>query len=1097
MRKSYLLHFLLIICLAIGGTEKAVAVKANPNPVTITQPDGSTLTIRIHGDENLHYTTTIDGYLIRRDNDGYFKYVDMDADGSLRITSQTANNIDNRDSEEQQTVSRLVPAKKLQAQLTKSHSGIAKKPGKVLGRHIVSPSLPAGENAAESQYLVILVNFKDCTFHFAQNDFDLWLNEPGYDVDGGTGSVKDYYRDNSMGKFIPNFTVVGPYTLAHEQSYYAANADDGSGDINPRAMVIEACNLAKENNPQIDFSIFDNDKDGYMDNVNIIYAGYSEASTGDENDMWPHSWTLGEEAITIDGITINNYGCSAELVGASGIKMDGIGTFTHEFGHILGLKDLYDTDDYLNGYGLDPGAYTLYASGSYNNDSRTPPYLTAFERMQMGWCDPIELSEPEDVALQPIYTNEARYINAQPGREEGTGFEWFVLENRQREGWDTYLPAHGLLIYHYDYTQEMVEEYWSVNGPNNNSKHRCLYIKPADGIDDTNTRNGDTYPGRSGNTEFTDTSTPNSLNWAGEATNTPVTNIREEGGIIYFQVKGGVSAQSILKTLTPQNIRDTSVEAQAVVVNKTQSIREMGFCWATQEEPTIDSYRHTVEIADTISYIITGLETGTQYNVRAYMILEDNSVIYGAAIPFSTECQVAVAPYIADFTSWTDGEPDCWKIVDNNKDGTTWIFDENADGMLYQFDYWNNADDWLISTRMLVPENGCLYFVRGVVETTTVENLDIYVSTHSREIEDFHLVKRYSFADNFGVQVPEEIDLKEYEGQEIYIAFVCHSEKLQGSLWLWQIYLASKLDTPRITKFESTDNGLYLEWTPIENAVRYYLEFSEVTDEVYTNAVFVPVSDLYVTDGNADISTGTIFFSENGVVETRDYPDGIIDCMFIVTTSGPTGTSLLTIEGTLDGTTWEQIGPSIRKSAYDNEGSEHLLSSYLQNKLYRKLRITCQHGGRNLKIKYFTLQYNDGYVCNMLSEGYVENSFVNIIETTPDEFLSGKKYAATVYSGDGVLFYDASETAYFSAPDNVSLHAVDKAFAVVENGNVCIRNLAQHTRVLCSTADGVLLYNNIVDGNECSFGVGEYQGVLIIRLIHNEEGRIIKLVVNP
>ena len=132
----------------------------------------------------------------------------------------------------------------------------------------------------------------------------------------------------------------------------------------------------------------------------------------------------------------------------------------------------------------------------------------------------------------------------------------------------------------------------------------------------------------------------------------------------------------------------------------------------------------------------------------------------------------------------------------------------------------------------------------------------------------------------------------------------------------------------------------------------------------------------------------------------------------------------------------------------------------------------------------------------MLSEGYVENSFVNIIETTPDEFLSGKKYAATVYSGDGVLFYDASETAYFSAPDNVSLHAVDKAFAVVENGNVCIRNLAQHTRVLCSTADGVLLYNNIVDGNECSFGVGGYQGVLIIRLIHNEEGRIIKLVVN-
>ena len=118
--------------------------------------------------------------------------------------------------------------------------------------------------------------------------------------------------------------------------------------------------------------------------------------------------------------------------------MDGIGTFTHEFGHILGLKDMYDTDEYLNGYGIDPGDYSLYASGSYNNDSRTPPCLMAFERMQMGWCEPVELNAPEDVALSSIADNVARYINAQPGRAEGTGHEWFILENRQNKGWDTY-----------------------------------------------------------------------------------------------------------------------------------------------------------------------------------------------------------------------------------------------------------------------------------------------------------------------------------------------------------------------------------------------------------------------------------------------------------------------------------------------------------------------------------------------------------------------------------------------------------------------------------------------------------------------------------
>lgn len=119
---------------------------------------------------------------------------------------------------------------------------------------------------------------------------------------------------------------------------------------------------------------------------------------------------------------------------------------------------MYDTDDYTNGYGIDPGAYSLYASGSYNNDSRTPPCLMAFERLQLGWAtkgtDIVELKDPEDVTLDNISTNKARFIDAQPGRAAGTGYEWFVLENRQQTGWDSYIPAHGLLIYHYDYTQE-------------------------------------------------------------------------------------------------------------------------------------------------------------------------------------------------------------------------------------------------------------------------------------------------------------------------------------------------------------------------------------------------------------------------------------------------------------------------------------------------------------------------------------------------------------------------------------------------------------------------------------------------------------------
>lgn len=1089
-------RLLLCASLSLCLTQAAHAIMANPHPVTVTQPDGTELTIRLHGDESFHYTTTLDGFLIRQDKDGFYKYYDYSAQ---TLTKQVANNVELRSAAEIAIVSRMTPAKKLLPLMVQSREIIKKAPRTTTPRHTAhdGSSMRAAAQTTESQYLVILVGFKDCPFTFTNNDFDKWLNEKGYSVDGGTGSVKDYYRDNSMEQFVPHFTVLGPYTLPYGQLYYAGNSEETGEDSNPRAMIYDACNIAKSENPDIDFSIFDNDKDGYMDNVNIIYAGYSEASTGNPDDMWPHSWTLDEFAITVDGIVIDAYGCSAEFVGASGEKMDGIGTFTHEFGHVLGLKDMYDTDEYTDGYGLDPGDYSLFASGSYNNESRTPPYLMAFERMQMGWCSPIELNEAADIALSPIGENVAYYIDAQPMRASGTGHEWFVLENRQKEGWDAYLPAHGMLIYHYDYTDEMVEKYWSVNGPNNNSKHRCMYIKPADGIDDTNTRNGDTYPGRSGNTEFTDNSTPNALNWAGEMTNTPITNIREENGIIYFQVNGGIENISVIKTEKPRNVRDTSLEASATLVKNTQSIIEMGFCWDTDPTPSIDrSPQCIVVTADAVSATIKGLEPGTLYYIRAYMRLDDKTIVYGSSIPVKTECAVATAPYIADFTAWTDGEPDCWKIIDNNSDGTTWVFDKDTQGILYQFDYWNNADDWLISTRMLVPENGHLYFVRGVVEMAAVEKLDVYVSTHSREIEDFHLVKQFAFADNFGYQVPEEVDLSDYAGQEVYVAFVCTSEKLQSNLWLWQIYLTSKLETPQITKFELEGNALEVEWTPIENAARYHLEFYEVTDEINNVATFLPSSEWEHVQGSVELSAGSLFFTGDGVVESRAFPDGITDLIFMLSSSGPLGTSTLIVEGTEDGENWEQIGPAANITEYNAEGNEMFLSEYLAGRQFQKLRLTCRHGGRNIRIKYFTVGYNDGYIWELLSAGAVYDNKISIGETYHDEFKSGKTYAVNVYAGDGTLYFDASKPAFYCF--NASVENISNENIRIGNSDNAIRitGITTATHITCTTPEGIILYSNSVDGG-CDYTIDTkgYQGILIIRLDQNSESNTYKLIV--
>lgn len=1099
MRKKNFFFFLLLSFLLLNYAESAFAVKANPRPMSVKQPDGSVITIRLHGDESFHYVTTLDGYLIGRDKDGYFKYVDTGIAGNIRtLSSQKVHRFDRRTMAEIRFLDTQIPAAKLKDVMLYAKKGSKKAPGRILSRQLVNPTGAVAAGASgESRYLVILVNFKDKTFHFENPDFDRWLNEKNYSKDGGTGSVKDYYRDNSMGKFIPDFTVVGPYTLEHEQTYYAGNNQETGEDRDPRSMIVEACRMAKAANPALDFSQFDNDKDGHMDNVNVIYAGYSEASTGNAEDMWPHSWTLQDQAFTQDGVLIGNYSCSAELVGAGGTKMDGIGTFTHEFGHILGLKDMYDTDQYLNGYGLDPGDYSLYASGSYNNQSRTPPCLMAFERMQMGWCEPVELKDPEDVVLPSIADNAARYINVQPERPMGTGYEWFVLENRQQEGWDAYLPAHGLLIYHYDYTQEMVDKYWSVNGPNNNANHRCMYIVPADGIDDANTRNGDTYPGRSGNTEFTDTSAPNSLNWKREKTNVPVTNINEMGGLVYFQVKGGVKEWPVIRTEVPVDIRDTSVEVAATVKNKTAEIAEMGFCWALKDEPVIEGPHRKTEIADRISYTITGLEPGSVYQVRAYLIQAGGTVVYGASIPFTTECKVARAPYIGDFTSWSNGEPDCWKIVDRNGDGTTWIFDESAGAMVYQFDYWNNADDWLISTRMLIPENGALFFMRGVAETTSVEQLDIYVSTRSRELKDFHLVKHFSFADRFGEQTAEEVGLSEYAGKEIYVAFVCRSEKLQANLWLWQIYLNSKLATPSVTRFEQTaESTLQAEWTPVANAEKYYLEFSEVTDEVNSQAVFVPATDFARLEGEIEANTGVLNFTGNGMAETRDFPDGITNCMFILTSSGPAGTTALTVEGTSDGTTWEPVGATQRISGFNSEGIEMLLTEYMKGKKFRKMRFSCQWGGRNIRLKYLTFEYNDGKVLNMLASGAVNGTSISIEEKEPGEFAVGKTYAVRVYAGDGVLFYDPSELVSLALGTGIGNTGGDPGSRLSVNGNkIFAEGLNPGDRVCCTTPSGVVLCDAIAQGSELVFPVYGYEGIVIVRLTGEGKSCTNKLIV--
>lgn len=1106
-------RLLLASAISASCIQGAWAIGAYPRPIVMRQPDGTTLLVRIQGDENYHFVTSSDGFFLQRDKKGYFCYVDYDLKtGKRTLTRQRAHNIDERTDAEKKVISRLTASQTANADYFKRNRIERKAPAKTLDKKVIAPRRVLGKNAKvkESQYLVILVNFSDSTMRYKNSDFDRWLNEPGYSVNGGTGSVKDYYRDNSMGQYVPNFQVVGPYTLSKPTAYYGGNTGDSGTDTNPRDMVREALELARQNNPDLNFAQFDNDGDGEMDNCYIIYAGYSEASTANTDDIWPHSWNFttadanGDVPVKpeYDGIKVNNYSCSAELVGMPGApakpSMDGIGTFTHEFGHVLGLKDMYDTDNTDNGVGIDPGDYSLYASGSYNNESRTPPYLMAFERMQMGWMtegdDIVEIKNPEDVSLESLSENKARFINAQPNREPGTGMEWFILENRQQTGWDKYIPAHGLLITHYDYTKEKQEQWWNINGPNNVASHRCLYIVPADGIDDSNTRSGDTFPGSSANTSFTDNTTPNSRNWNNEPLGVPVTNINEGDGIVSFQVSGGTSRWNTIKTLEPDDVRDKSATFRASVdIASDANVTEAGFCWALStdtKEPAIgNEYTVSKAVADAAkpTLSVEGLLPGVQYGVRSYMKLAGGDIVYGSTVPFSTECATADVtvdePFYSNFLSWTNGQPDCWQIIDNNGDGTSWIADESANAILYSFNYWNDADDYLICKRRIhVPENGALFFTRGVTEETSIENLEVLVSTKTSKLQDFNLLERLSFADDFGNQHMEEVDLSQYAGKDIYIAFRCCSDKMQGYLWLWNMMVMKKLDTPVITKFERTDKGsLHAEWTPVEGATQYYVYFGKETDKTNNEVVFVPTSYLKDVLGDVDTSVGSLFFKSSGTVTLKDFPDGITDCKFIVTTSGPFGSSTLSVEGTRDGKVWQAVGPKTTCKEYDSEGQEVDLSSYLKGKNYRTLRFKFNHGGRNARIKYLTLFYNNGKVYDDLAAGAVDDTTLDINEKTSGEFATGK-YKLWVASGWQNIFYDESVPAYYDKTAT-SIHDVIDGTGISltsKTGNICVSGVKAGSIVTCTTAAGIEIFRATANGGNINIPTAGNEGFAII-----------------
>lgn len=515
----------------------ANAIPADSRPFKVNQPNGELITLRAFGDEFYHGTKTIDGYFVLQNDRGFYTYAIIDKEGASVPSTVIVRDIEKRTQEEISFLKNNIENQKSKNVHARKALMVSKATNE---KRRVLLSKRLATNAFKG--LVILVQFSDTKLTTTLNVVDVFtnqLNQVGYNYNGATGSVKDYFKACSMGNFVPNLTLAGPVTMTNTTAYYGRN-----DDANAPLMVTDACKLLDKD---INFADYDLDKDGKVDMVYIVYAGYAESQNSTKtNFIWPHAYTAEDYNVVLDGVKIANYACSSELDGyyndATKV-LAGIGTICHEFSHVLGLPDMYDTD-YENGGGqsLDPGYWSIMAGGCYLNESRTPPSYSAYERKLVGWLEPDEIISDGVYSLPAINTNnKAFFINAK------TPNEAFYIENRQLTGWDKFLPGHGMLIFRVETTNTSI---WENNEININPSHQYYELLRAD--DGSNDGAGNPFPGVYGVTTISDLTVPSLKTHAGVSTQKTISNITENGGEISFTVNS-FSASSVENVMyTPQ-----------------------------------------------------------------------------------------------------------------------------------------------------------------------------------------------------------------------------------------------------------------------------------------------------------------------------------------------------------------------------------------------------------------------------------------------------------------------------------------------------------------------------------------------------------------
>lgn len=455
------------------------AARSNRLLRMVTQPDNTKLSVRLMGDENIHWYQTSDGVLLHREADAFY-IASVTKEGTLENSGVLAHDAGMRPKDEIQAIeaqNRSAFIAFAQQSQLKALSGY---PSASFCPHVGTVKVP-----------VILMNYlpteaSDIHLSFSKDVYEEYFNGTEVRDRGGKGglqgygSVARYFSDASLNKLDMQFDLYGPYTADKVHDYYGF--DNGKS----KELLTEA--VAKADG-DIDFSQYDSNGDGMVDMVYILYAGTGANLSGDDSDFWPACWR-NMNISTDDGPTIKIIGAANELCAYSDISptgenlLAGIGVTVHEMSHGMGLPDLYwtlsttpkDGDGRTDYNNCGPEIWDIMDDGENIYNGIWPCTYSAWERDVMGWTQLRELTEPAEVTIYPISTTNGEACRV---TNPNAPNEYYVLENIETDKWNYYLSnayGKGLMITHVRMTDTGLSM-----APNNVYGKPNVTILPADG----------------------------------------------------------------------------------------------------------------------------------------------------------------------------------------------------------------------------------------------------------------------------------------------------------------------------------------------------------------------------------------------------------------------------------------------------------------------------------------------------------------------------------------------------------------------------------------------------------------------------------------